>query len=74
MKTIIICNDCLGCCGTNELKKSNITDPSKNIKLIQTKCMGICPAGKVCTIILEDNEVNDFEMTPLTIKQLNAHL
>ncbi len=71
MKTIIICNNCLGCCGTNELKKTDEIEPLKSIKLIQTKCMGICPAGKISTIILEDNEINEFEITPLTVKQIN---
>lgn len=74
MKTIILCKDCLGCCGASELKKTNVIEPSKSIKIIQTKCMGICPAGKVSTIILEDNEVNEFEITPLTIEQINTIL
>lgn len=74
MKTMIICKDCLGCCGTSELKKTNMIEPSINIKIIQTNCMGICPAGKVSTIILEDNEINEFEITPLTVSQINAYL
>lgn len=74
MKTIIICNDCLGCCEAKDLRQSGIKQPTNNVKVIQTKCMGLCPAGKICTIILEDNELNDFELTPLTVKQLNAHL
>ena len=70
MDVLILCKDCgeqFGTDRSNEkmdkiLKRSN---SSTNISLQFSECMGVCPAGKICTIRLLSNQINSMEKTSL---------
>lgn len=70
MDVLILCKDCGEQFGTdrpndkmNEILK--ISDSSTNISLQFSECMGVCPAGKICTVRLLSNQINSMEKISL---------
>lgn len=72
MKTIIICEDCGTCCSKDDIQTK--LESTANTQVLRTHCMDLCPKGKISSIILDSNKVNDFKITPLTIEEIQSLL
>ena len=70
MDVLILCKDCGEQFGTDRSNKNintilELANSSKNISMQFSECMGVCPAGKICTIRLFGNQINSMEKMSL---------
>jgi hypothetical protein len=68
MKKLVICSDCFG--NNTELLRTIEIDKSASFEIIKTHCMGICPKDRISTIYLEENKINEFKISSLSVEEI----